>query len=285
MAGRRGARRAIERAGVRPGLLSVPRQHSCERRAQPGLRAPRSCSPTTSPRSGRTARPYRLGDGLLRAEGEPGECHVVCFSPRHDLSLGRDGRRRRPARRRRLGRPDGRARAALPLGPGVREPRRGDGRLQPASARPDLGGVGLPATAAREDATQAEHHGADRPPAAARLRGPGDRAASASSTRPSTGWRSSRSGPSGRSSVLVPQRPAARLPDLAGGQRDDLARYPRAGCWPTTTDCSDVPFPYSMGWHQAPFGADAGAATPGAPRPRLPAAAALGDRPQVHGRL
>lgn len=28
-------------------------------------------------------------DGLLRAEGEPGVCRVVCFSPRHDLTLAR----------------------------------------------------------------------------------------------------------------------------------------------------------------------------------------------------
>ena len=30
-----------------------------------------------------------IDDGLLRAEGERGSCRVVCFSPRHDLSLGR----------------------------------------------------------------------------------------------------------------------------------------------------------------------------------------------------
>ncbi len=28
-------------------------------------------------------------DGLLRAQGERGSCRVVCFSPRHDLTLGR----------------------------------------------------------------------------------------------------------------------------------------------------------------------------------------------------
>src|SRR6187402_1394183 len=28
-------------------------------------------------------------DGLLRAEGERGSCRVVCFSPRHDLTLGK----------------------------------------------------------------------------------------------------------------------------------------------------------------------------------------------------
>src|SRR5436190_1647273 len=30
-----------------------------------------------------------IDDGLLRAEGERGSCRVVCFSPRHDLTLGR----------------------------------------------------------------------------------------------------------------------------------------------------------------------------------------------------
>ena len=78
-------------------------------------------------------------DGLLRAEGERGACRVVCFSPRHDLTLGRmapDAVRRG---HRRLGRPDRRARRRLPLGPGLREPRRGDGRIEPAPARPDLG--------------------------------------------------------------------------------------------------------------------------------------------------
>ncbi len=31
-------------------------------------------------------------DGLLRAEGERGSCRVVCFSPQHDLTLGRMAR-------------------------------------------------------------------------------------------------------------------------------------------------------------------------------------------------
>ena len=31
----------------------------------------------------------RSSDGLLRAEGERGTCRVICFSPRHDLTLGR----------------------------------------------------------------------------------------------------------------------------------------------------------------------------------------------------
>ncbi|MBI3745145.1 MAG: galactose-1-phosphate uridylyltransferase, partial [Chloroflexi bacterium] len=31
----------------------------------------------------------RISDGLLLAEGEEGACHVICFSPRHDLTLAR----------------------------------------------------------------------------------------------------------------------------------------------------------------------------------------------------
>ena len=31
----------------------------------------------------------QFSDGLLRAEGEEGACHVLCFSPRHDLTLAR----------------------------------------------------------------------------------------------------------------------------------------------------------------------------------------------------
>jgi UDPglucose--hexose-1-phosphate uridylyltransferase len=33
--------------------------------------------------------PAAVRDGLLHAEGEPGTCRVLCFSPRHDLSLAR----------------------------------------------------------------------------------------------------------------------------------------------------------------------------------------------------
>ena len=52
--------------------------------------------------------------------------------------------------------------------------------------------------------------------------------------------------------LLVPKRPAARLPDLDAAQRDGLAdtmqrlmrRYDAL---------FDQPMPFSMGWHQAPF--------------------------------
>ena len=56
--------------------------------------------------------------------------------------------------------------------------------------------------------------------------------------------------------LLLPRRPVARLPTLGAGAR---ASWP--SCWgrccalrPTCSTCS---FPYSMGWHGAPFDADA----------------------------
>jgi UDPglucose--hexose-1-phosphate uridylyltransferase len=53
--------------------------------------------------------------------------------------------------------------------------------------------------------------------------------------------------------LLLPRRPVSRLPELDDAAREGLAeilrhlvgRYDRL---------FDVPFPYSMGWHQAPFG-------------------------------
>jgi UDPglucose--hexose-1-phosphate uridylyltransferase len=53
--------------------------------------------------------------------------------------------------------------------------------------------------------------------------------------------------------LIIPRRPFARLPDLDDAARDSLAsmlsrligRY---------DGLFDIPFPYSMGWHGAPFG-------------------------------
>jgi UDPglucose--hexose-1-phosphate uridylyltransferase len=57
--------------------------------------------------------------------------------------------------------------------------------------------------------------------------------------------------------LLLPRFPVARLPDLPHDQRTDLAR-----CLSELTIRYDnlfaCSFPYSMGWHGAPFGAEAG---------------------------
>ena len=108
-----------------------------------------TCAPATSGRTATSIRDYAetfvftndfaalrpdtstetFDDGLLRAEGERGSCRVVCFSPRHDLTLGRMERERGPPRRRRLGRADGRARA--PSTAGSRSSRTGARRWAP----------------------------------------------------------------------------------------------------------------------------------------------------------
>ena len=82
----------------------MPRQHPGHGRREPATTRRRSCSPTTSPRCARTRPARRFGDGLFRAEGPRGTCRVVCFSPRHDLTLAGMDDAGDPARRRRLGR-------------------------------------------------------------------------------------------------------------------------------------------------------------------------------------
>ena len=57
--------------------------------------------------------------------------------------------------------------------------------------------------------------------------------------------------------LLVPKVPAARLTDLDARQRDDLAVTLRRLLM-AYDGLFRRPFPYSMGWHQAPFAADGG---------------------------
>ena len=80
-------------------------------------------------------------DGLLIAESEPGICRVVCFSPRHNLTIAD----MEPADLRTVVdtwieeyQRAGRARIHQ-LCSDFREPRRYDGGQQSASPRPDLG--------------------------------------------------------------------------------------------------------------------------------------------------
>ena len=185
----------------------------------------RSSSPTTSRRSARIPRSTAFDDGLLRAEGERGSCRVVCFSPRHDLTLGGDGARGRPPGRRRVGRADRRARA--PSTAGSRSSRTAARRwahrtrIRTARSGPARR---CPGDAAREDAAQRAHLGATGKRLLLDYVDQRDRAGSGSSSRPTSGWRSSRSGRPGRSRrCSCPKRPAARLTDLD----DAVARRPR----------------------------------------------------------
>ena len=58
--------------------------------------------------------------------------------------------------------------------------------------------------------------------------------------------------------LIVPRVPAARMPDLPPPARDELAAILR-GLVRRYDALFGVPFPYSMGWHGAPFGPGANA--------------------------
>lgn len=53
--------------------------------------------------------------------------------------------------------------------------------------------------------------------------------------------------------LILPRRPVRRLPELSGDERDDLARL-LGSLLPRLDGLFETPFPYSMGWHGAPTG-------------------------------
>ena len=222
-----------------------------------------------------------IGGGLFRAEGTRGTCRVVCFSPRHDVTLaGMD----EPSIRHVI---DVWADQTTELGERYRWVQvfenRGAamGASNPHPHGQIWSGDALPVEAELEAAQQA-HHYARRAAPARRLRGAGagrpprhPRPGRLADARPVLGGLAVRddpaaapaSGPPGGHRRFRPRRPGGRP---AGPQRPLRRAVPR-------------PFPFSMGWHQAPFAGDWDHAVAG-PRPLLPAAAA-GHRAQVHGRL
>ena len=195
----------------------------------------------------------RFGDGLLVVEGESGTCRVLCFSPRHDLTLGR----MEPVAVRAV--IDVWADETAELGRTYRWVQvfenRGEsmGASNPHPHGQIWAGTALPREAAREDATQrryCEEHGDRLLLDYARQEHGGPRVIEEDddwlivvpfwATWPFE-------------TLVIPRRPVERLPGLDDRQRDALAgglirllgRYDRL---------FDRPFPYSMGWHQAPFG-------------------------------
>jgi UDPglucose--hexose-1-phosphate uridylyltransferase len=194
----------------------------------------------------------RLEDGLLVAESQPGTCRVVCFSPRHDLTLTHmptDGVR---------GVIDLWADQTIELGAENRWVQifenRGEamGASNPHPHGQIWAGAALPDRAAREDATQRGH-----------LQRHGRRLLLDVAAQEAGGIRVVDEGTEWLALVpfwavwpfellLLPRRHAERLSDLDDGQRDALAgvlqrlmrRY---------DGLFEQPMPFSMGWHQAPF--------------------------------
>lgn len=199
-----------------------------------------------------TTGEWMYEDGLLRAEAEQGECRVICFSPRHDLDLGRMS----PGDARRI--VDVWASQTAELGRASRwvQVFENRGEIMGASNPHPHGQIwassAIPREAVREDAAQRRHltrtgrrlllDYADQERGGSRV------------VEETEGWL-----------VVVPfwatwpfetlvvaRQPVERLLDLDDARRDDLAsvlirlitRY---------DNLFDGPFPYSMGWHQAPF--------------------------------
>ena len=193
-----------------------------------------------------------VDDGLLRAEGERGLCRVVCFSPRHDLTLGR----MEPDAIRRV--VDLWADQTSELGAEYRWVQVFENRgvaMGASNPHPHgqiWAGTALPGEGAREDAAQRAHLATT---GRRLLLDYLDQETGGARVVVETGewlvvvpfwaaWPFE--------TLVIPKRPAARLADLDEAARDDLAAV-----LPDLLGRYDGlfkrPFPYSMGWHQAPF--------------------------------
>lgn len=194
----------------------------------------------------------RLQQGLLRAEVEAGMCRVLCFSRRHDLTLA--GMERTAVRRV----VDLWADQTAELGARYQWVQvfenRGEimGASNPHPHGQIWAGGALPHVADREDRTQSEH-----------FRDRGERLLLDYAVQEAGGPRTVVDHPDWLvivpfwaawpyETLLIPRRPTERLPDVDGVQRDALADV-----LIKLLDAYDrlfgVSFPYSMGWHQAPF--------------------------------
>jgi UDPglucose--hexose-1-phosphate uridylyltransferase len=194
----------------------------------------------------------RVEEGLLVAEGEPGTCRVVCYDPRHDLTMARmaaDAVR---------GVIDVWADQTSDLGQRYRWVQvfenRGAamGASNPHPHGQIWAGTALPRDAAREVVSQEAHRKRD-----------GDRLLLDYVAQESDGPRVVVENEEWLivvpfwavwpyENMLVPKAPAARLADLSPNARDTLA----AALIELLTRYDNLfshPFPYSWGWHQAPF--------------------------------
>jgi UDPglucose--hexose-1-phosphate uridylyltransferase len=196
----------------------------------------------------------KFADGLLRAEGERGECRVVCFSPRHDMTLAAmpasDVRRvvdlwaeqtdELAARYRWVQVFENRGSAM--------------GASNPHPHGQIWAGTALPVMAAREAATQQAH--LDSTGRRLLLDYVAQESGGPRVVHESTDWLSVvpfwATWPF--EVLVIPKRPAARLTAVDAAGRDDLvvALQHVLGAY---DGLHRRPFPYSMGWHQAPFGA------------------------------
>jgi UDPglucose--hexose-1-phosphate uridylyltransferase len=194
----------------------------------------------------------RIEDGLLRAEGEAGACRVLCFSPRHDLTLALMD----PDDVRRV--VDVWASETDELGrtfPWVQVFENRGQAMGASSLHPHgqiWAGSALPREATREAATQDRH-----------WRATGRRLLLDYAAQETGGPRIVEEDEDWLvvvpfwatwpyETLLVARSPASRLPDLDPARRDSLSRILRR-LLARYDNLFGLSFPYSMGWHQAPF--------------------------------
>jgi UDPglucose--hexose-1-phosphate uridylyltransferase len=198
-----------------------------------------------------------LRDGLLIAQGERGTCLVVCFSPRHDLTLPQ-----MPAA-------DVRqvidlwAEQSASLGssfPWVQVFENRGAAMGASNPHPHgqiWAGSAIPSRAGREDTAQRRHYETFGRTllldyVTQEIGGPRQVEADDEWLIVVPFWAAWP-----YETLIIPRRPVGRLPDLDERQRDSLTtrlisllrRYDAL---------FGIPFPYSMGWHQAPFDGEEG---------------------------
>ncbi len=191
-------------------------------------------------------------DGLLRAESERGTCLVICFSPRHDLSISRMN----AAQARSV--VDLWSTQSASLGERFEWVQvfenRGSamGASNPHPHGQIWAGSALPLEAEREDATQRRHFEVTGRSllldyAEQETGGPRDLGSDDEWLVVVPFW-----AVWPFETLIIPRRPVSRLPDLDDRQRDSLAER-LTQLLRGYDGLFEAPFPYSMGWHQAPF--------------------------------
>ena len=191
-------------------------------------------------------------DGLFRAESECGTCRVVCFSPRHDLTLAS----MEPAAVR--GVVDMWASQSTELG--ARYPwvqvfeNRGSamGASNPHPHGQIWAGSAIPREAAKEEAAQLRHFDRTGKPLLLsyleqELDGPRVVEVDDEWLIVVPFW-----AVWPFETLVIPRRPVGRIPELDERQRDALAGR-LLGLLGRYDALFDRSFPYSMGWHQSPF--------------------------------
>ena len=194
----------------------------------------------------------RIDEGLLVAETEPGTCRVVCYDPRHDLTMAR----MRPADVRAI--VDLWAAQTIELGRDNHWVQifenRGEamGASNPHPHGQIWAGAAVPSDAAREATTQETHH--DRSGQRLLLDYAGQEAGGPRVVVEDEHWLIVVPfwAATPFETLLVPRSPAGRLADLPAASRDARARD-LVELLIRYDNLFERPFPYSWGWHQSPF--------------------------------